>query len=147
MMLQNVRSLNSRLIESYKILKVTRSLSTQAAVNFKPNDDEFSKARPFKEIPGISLFQLIRRFAPGGMYHSMTIFDMQLSMRKEFGDFFKMPGMFGRAAMLTTFTPDDVEFVHRNEGAYPFRRGLESMAYFRKNIRSDVYSVGGLVVE
>lgn len=61
--------------------------------------------------------------------------------------FYKLPGMFGQNTTLMTYAPDDVEFVHRNESAYPYRRSLETMKHFRKNIRSDVYSVGGLIVE
>lgn len=68
-------------------------------------------------------------------------------MRSEYGNFYQMPGMFGQNRVLMTYNPDDVEFIHRNEGTYPYRRGLETMAYFRKNIRSDVYDVGGLIFE
>lgn len=126
---------------SYPIVK----LST--AVSFKPNNDDFEKARPFEEMPGLNKFQLITRFLKGGKYHGMALNEIQSSLRSEFGEFYRMPGIFGQTANVTTFNADDVEYIHRNEGAYPYRRGLESLAYFRKEIRSDVYSVGGLIVE
>lgn len=125
-----------------------RSLSAQAAVSFKPKDeDDFANAKPFDEIPGLSKFEMIRRFMPGGQYDKKPIFDIQKSMRDEFGDFYRTPGLFGQNTLLTTYDADVVQFVHRNEGSYPFRRGLDSMTHFRKNIRSDIYSVGGLIVE
>jgi hypothetical protein len=38
--------------------------------------------------------------------------------------------------------------VHRNEGAWPYRRGLEILQYYRKKLRPEIYEeVGGLLVE
>lgn len=144
-MIRSARIFNYLRLENRKGI---RKLSTQTALSFKPsNDEEFAKAKPFEDIPGLSKFELIRRFVPGGKYHKMSIIDVQKSMRGEFGDFYRMPGMFGQITTLTTYDAEDVKFVHRNEGAYPFRRGLETMKHFRENIRSDIYSVGGLIIE
>lgn len=128
--------------------KVSRKLSAQAALSFKPSsEDEYAKAKPFNDIPGLSKFELIRRFIPGGKYHNKSILDIQRSLRREFGDFYRLPGLFGQTTSITTYDADDVQFVHRNEGTYPYRRGLETMKHFRENIRSDVYAVGGLIIE
>lgn len=124
----------------------SRRLSAQAAVSFKHTEEEYANAIPFEEIPGLTRFELIRRFIPGGKFHNMSVIDIQIKMRQEFGEFYKMPGMFGQNNLVTTFDPKDVEFIHRTEGAYPFRRGLDTMNHYRKNLRSDVYSVSGLVV-
>lgn len=125
-----------------------RSLSAQAAVSFKPkNEDEFANAKPFDEIPGLSKVELMQRFMPGGQYDKMSIIDVFKRMRDELGDFHQMPGMFGQKTSLLTYDADVVEFVHRNEGTYPYRRSMETMAHYRKNVRSDIYSIGGLVVE
>lgn len=147
MMLQSVRSVNFRPIALSNKLRITRSLSAQAAVNFKPNDEEYSKARPFDSIPGPSKFEMIRFFMPGGKFHNSQMADIQQSMRSEYGDLYKVPGMFGQKTTVMTYKPEDVEFVHRNEGAYPYRRGIQTMIHFRENIRSDIYSVGGLIIE
>lgn len=136
-----------RQVLSLSSLNGQRQLSAQAALSYKPQGDEFEKAIPYDEIPGLSKFELIKRFIPGGKFSKLSILEIQRSLRAEFGDFFRLPGMFGQSTTLTTFDANDVEFVHRNEGAYPFRRGLTTMQHFRKNIRSDVYSVGGLIVE
>lgn len=130
-----------------KVSEISRTFSAQSAASFKPNDEEFSKALPFKAIPGPNKFELVKRFLPGGKFHKLSIIDVLSSMRSEFGDFYRMPGMFGQAATVITYDPNDVEFIHRNEGAYPFRRGLETLKHFREKVRRDVYSVGGLTIE
>ena len=127
--------------------EVAKRLSTQTAVSFKPNDEDYAKAIPFDQIPGLSTFEMIRRFLPGGKFHNISVLEFQNSLRKEFGDFYRLPAVFGQNKNITTYNADDVEFIHRNEGTYPFRRGLETMKHFRAKIRSDIYEVGGLVNE
>lgn len=124
-----------------------RKLSAEAAISYKPKGDEYENAIPFDQIPGLSKFELIKRFMPGGQFSKMSIIDIQKSLRAEFGDLVRLPGMFGQTTTVTTFDADDIEFIHRNEGTYPYRRGLDTMKHFRQNIRSDVYSVGGLIIE
>lgn len=136
------------MITKFSYLKQSvRCAKFSTEVFFKPNNDEYEKARPFEEMPGLNRFQLITRFVNGGKYHGMRLSEIQRSLRQEFGDFYRLPGIFGQKANVTTFNADDVEYIHRNEGVYPYRRGLETLAYFRKEIRTDVYSVGGLIVE
>ena len=127
--------------------EVIKRLSTQTAHSFKPNDEEYAKAIPFDQIPGLSTFEMIRRFLPGGKFYNTPFTDIQSNLRKEFGDFYRLPGMFGQKASITTHKADDIEFIYRNDGTYPFRRGLETMKHFRENIRSDVYEIGGLITE
>lgn len=138
-------SYRSKLLSSYSQFG-NRSLSAQAAVSFKRSDEEYANAIPFDEIPGPSKFELLRSFMPGGKFHNTSIIDIQKSMRKEYGDFYKMPGLFGQNTLVTTFDPVDVEYIHRTEGTYPFRRGLQTMNHYRQNLRKDVFSNVGLVV-
>lgn len=130
-----------------RLLSLIRRLSTQTGASFKPNEKEYANARPFESIPGLSRFEMFRRFLPGGKYYKVTMSDIQKKLRDEFGDFYRLPGILGQTTSVTTFDPRDVEYVHRNEGAYPYRRGLQTMQHFRENIRSDIYEVGGLVNE
>lgn len=59
-----------------------------------------------------------------------------------------MPGTFGRRDIVFCFDPNDFEKVYRNEGMWPERRGLDSVAYYRKHVRPDVFkNVSGLVSE
>jgi cytochrome P450 family 12 len=124
-----------------------RLLSAQALPSFKPTSDEYSEAKPFGDIPGPGKLEVIRGFLPGGKFHNKSMVDFSRDLRSQYGDFYRMPGLFGQPPTLSMYDPNDIEFMHRNEGAYPFRRGMQTMAHYRKNVRSDVYSVGGLIIE
>lgn len=137
-----IRSVN---LCSRETFLIARNLSTQAS--FKLKDKEYDEAKKFDEIPGLSKLELIRRFMPGGKFHQCSIIETQNILREEFGDFYRLPGMFGQPTVLSTFNADDVEFVHRNEGIYPFRRGLQTMKHYREKVRPDIFDVGGLIIE
>lgn len=138
-----IRNQNSLL----KLICVKRSFGAQAAVSVKVKDVDHAAAKGFEEIPSLSRFELIKRFMPGGKFHNKSVVDTQRMLRDELGTIFKMPGMFGQNTMVTTFDADDIESVHRNEGAHPFRRGMETLKYYRDKIRPDIFDVGGLIVE
>lgn len=53
-------------LKSNKFVVLKRQLSAQAAVSFKPSDEDFVKAIPFEKIPGPGKFEHIRSFMPGG---------------------------------------------------------------------------------
>jgi cytochrome P450 family 12 len=103
--------------------------------------------KSFEEMPTLSRFELLKRFMPGGKFHKSSILEIQKTLREELGPVYRIPGMFGQNTNVTTFDADDIEYVHRNEGLYPFRRGLETMKHFRTQIRPDIFDVGGLIVE
>jgi hypothetical protein len=124
-----------------------KHFSTKTAASFKPKSTDYDEAKPFEEIPGLTKFEAITRFMPGGRYHKASMTDVQKLMREEFGSLYRIPGMFGQATLLSTFDPDDIEYIFRNDGEYPYRRGLLTMKHFREKIRPDIYEVGGLVVE
>lgn len=74
--------------------------------------------------------------------------DVHLLMKSEFGNILKMKGMLGRPDMLMLYSPEDFETVFRNEGIYPIRPGLQTLHYYRKNLRPDIYGeYGGLASE
>lgn len=83
---------------------------------------------------------------PGGEFYDASVSEYASIMRKRYGDVYIMPGMFGRKDWVTTFNTKDIEMVFRNEGLWPRRDGLDSIVYFRKHVRTDVYGeVEGLV--
>jgi cytochrome P450 family 12 len=124
-----------------------RSSSAQAAVSMKQTEEDFVNAQPFEKMPGLGKFEFLKRFLPGGKFHNVTMMYMQSSLREEFGDLYRLPGLFGQKEIVSVFDPSMVEVIHRNEGVYPHRRGLQTMDYFRRKVRSDIYSFGGLVIE
>lgn len=86
------------------------------------------------------MFKLIKEsMFPGGRYHKLTMTEMMNKFREDFGPILRLPGSFGRKDLVMVFSPDDIEKVHRNEGKMPIRRGIDSIAYFRKHYRQDIY--------
>ena len=76
------------------------------------------------------------------------MFDMHKQFYADFGKIVQFPGMFGRKDIVMSFDPHDIEKVFRTEGIWPNRRELETLSYYRKQIRPDIYGeVGGLFTE
>lgn len=76
---------------------------------------------------------------PGGRYYKIQMTEMMTRFREDFGPIIRLPGSFGRRDIVLLFSPDDIEKVHRNEGKMPVRRGIDSVAYFRKNYCQDIF--------
>jgi cytochrome P450 family 12 len=129
---------------NFKSFLARRNLSVKTAISLKSED---GLTKRFEEMPTLSRFELMGRFMKGGKFHNTSMLDINKMLREELGTIYRMPGMFGQRASVTTFDADDIEYVHRNEGVYPFRRGMETLKYFREKIRPDVFNVGGLMVE
>lgn len=64
-------------------------------------------------------------------------------MNEEFGSVSVIPAFFGRPQMLVVFNPVDTERILRNEGQHPFRRSIETLDYYRKTVRPEVYDEFG----
>ncbi|KAM8704115.1 hypothetical protein ACLKA7_008686 [Drosophila subpalustris] len=76
----------------------------------------------------------------------MDLSQLMLAMRKDYGDFFIMPSMFGSDLIVTTFNPKDFETVFRHEGIWPHRPGFDTVRYYRQQHRKDFFQgVEGLV--
>lgn len=109
---------------------------------------EWENAKPYESIPGPKgSLDIIRMMGPGGKYHNLPLNDIIASFRKDFGTIARFPGFLGQRPMVMTFLPEDIEKVLRTEGKFPNRRPIDSMVYFRKQLRPDLYPAGaGLVV-
>lgn len=110
--------------------------------------DEWDNAKPYEEIPGPkNSFQLLRLMGPGGKYQNLSLIDMVKSFRDDFGPLARFPGFLGMKPVVMTFLPEDIELIHRTEGKFPRRRVLDSIEYFRKTARPDLYPAGaGLTI-
>lgn len=109
---------------------------------------EWENARPFEEIPGPTIMQLITRNLPGGRYFKKKLFEMHTLVKEEYGVLTKFPGMFGRKPILITFDQNDIEKVFRTEGIQPVRNGLDTLVYYRKEYRKEQFGGNsGLITE
>ncbi|XP_055641942.1 cytochrome P450 12b1, mitochondrial-like [Toxorhynchites rutilus septentrionalis] len=125
-----------------------RALSTQPAVDSGFVDTEWENALPYDKIPGPGVMKMLMMFAPGGRYYNATLPELQRRLRQDYGDLVRLPGVFGRADNIMSFSPDDFEKVFRTEGTWPVRRAIDTFVYYRRNVRQDVFKgLGGLVTE
>lgn len=142
------------MIHSQSIIKVlaqTPKLSIQRVFSVADPSKfevEWANAKPYNEIPTLSKLQLMRAFLPGGKYYKLSLFDMHKKLHADFGKIVQFPGMFGKKEIVMSFDPHDIEKVFRTEGIWPNRRELETLSYYRKQVRPDIYGeVGGLFAE
>lgn len=151
-----------------KSLNLSRTLSAQTAVK---SDDrkqhELIEAKPYESIPTLTRFETIRRFFPGGLidfnlnndrnlywrlftgkYYKIDIVDLHKSIISEFGDIMKMQGMLGKPDMLMCYNPVDFETVLRNDGIHPQRPAFQTLDYYRKSVRPEIFGeYSGLLSE
>ncbi|KAH8307549.1 hypothetical protein KR044_001692, partial [Drosophila immigrans] len=111
------------------------------------DDSEWQKARSFDNIPSASALSLTYNMAfPGGKYKNMDLSQLVLAMRKDYGEIFRMPTLFGSDPLVTTYNPKDFEVVYRHEGIWPHRPGSDTMRYHREKYRKDFFQgVEGLI--
>lgn len=125
-------------LRNFSLLKKT-SLRSQSKFYSTPVD-KLQNSKPYNEIPGPSLFNLMRESAlPGGKYYKLTYNEMMNKFRGQYGPIVKIPGAFGKNDVVMIYLPDDVEKVNRAEGKWPIRRSLGSVHYFRTNYRQDIF--------
>lgn len=108
-------------------------------------------AKPYTKIPGPSSYPGVGiglSFMPGGKYHGKSMAEFQKLLHEEYGQISRVPGVFGRQDCVNIFDPDDIERVYRTEGVSPMRVPLETIEYFRHNVRPDLFvKNGGLLTE
>lgn len=67
-------------------------------------------------------------------------------MHEEYGNILILPSMLGNRGFILLSDPKDFELVFRNEGIWPFRRGMETLDVYRKKVRADLFkNYGGLI--
>ncbi|XP_065358585.1 probable cytochrome P450 12c1, mitochondrial [Calliphora vicina] len=113
------------------------ALETSYANSLK---EEWSGAKPFDSVPGLSKFQKFRGFMKGGEFHNLSFVDVLSLLRKRYGDIYYMPGLFGSSSNLITFNLDDHEKIFRTEGTYPVRPGNELVKYYRLSRKDNFYA-------
>lgn len=88
------------------------------------------------------------RALPGGKYFNQDLYDLHRLFRDEYGNLVKLRGMFGRKPIIFTFDENNIEKVFRTETVQPVRNGQDSLFYYRKELRKNVFGdMSGLVTE
>ncbi|GAB0094309.1 Cytochrome P450 [Sergentomyia squamirostris] len=131
---------NSYLLPLRSFSAQTKPAAT-SNLNREVSEESWNNAKPYDSIPGPSKFDLITSFMPGGRFNKVPFPEIQKIFRRDYGDVYKMKGVFGRRDLVILNDPKDFEVVFRTEGNFPMRRGFDSIEYFRKVHRKDKYKV------
>uniref|UniRef100_A0A0A1XC16 Probable cytochrome P450 12e1, mitochondrial n=1 Tax=Zeugodacus cucurbitae TaxID=28588 RepID=A0A0A1XC16_ZEUCU len=135
------RSLGATVLRRYATAlpqqQLNETLSTTA---------HLENARPFKELPGPSKYEIIRGFMLGGEFYKKTFSEAITQLSEKYGRLFHFPAMFGKPEMVIALNPADYPIIFRNEGVWPDRRPFDSFAYHRAVHRADLFQgINGLI--
>uniref|UniRef100_W8B5W3 Cytochrome P450 CYP12A2 n=1 Tax=Ceratitis capitata TaxID=7213 RepID=W8B5W3_CERCA len=109
-------------------------------------NENLENARPFKELPGPSKYEIIRGSMLGGEYHNKTYVETLNLLSQKYGLLFRFPALFGKPEMVMALNPADYTTIFRNEGAWPVRRMLEPFIYYRQVYRKEIFQgIGGVI--
>lgn len=121
----------------------TGAISSPESATVSNGDVAFEAAKPYSSVPGPNAWELFNWFRPGGKLYGKQVFEIQEAFYEKYGNLSKLPGIFGKPDFLFVYEPEDMEKVYRYEGQYPIREGLDSITYFRTQVRKDIYGKGG----
>ncbi|CAD7077461.1 unnamed protein product [Hermetia illucens] len=127
---------------------LVRLFATQVApmpVEETQFQNDWNTALPYEKIPGPSRLTLLKDMLPGGKFKTLNLTDVLKQYRLQYGDIFKMPGMFGKPESVLIFDPKDFETIYRTEGVWPVRVSFDTITYYRRKVRPDIFSPAGLV--
>ncbi|KAH8310603.1 hypothetical protein KR044_002098, partial [Drosophila immigrans] len=100
---------------------------------------EWDEARPYTDIPKVSLAYFVGNMLPGGKFHNKEFNDVMADLHKRKGDIYRLPGIMGKTEMLVSHDPNHFERVFRAEGPWPERQGSAILDYHRNKYRKEFY--------
>ncbi|XP_037910565.1 probable cytochrome P450 12a4, mitochondrial [Hermetia illucens] len=135
---------NSQCTSLVRLFASQISSLSDAEIQFQ---NEWNMALPYEKIPGPSRLTLLKDILPGGKFTTLNLPDIFEEYRQQYGEIFKMIGMFGKPDNVLVFDPKDFETIYRTEGVWPVRRGLDTVEHYRRKVRPDIFGGGGLAIE
>ncbi|CAD7090147.1 unnamed protein product [Hermetia illucens] len=111
------------------------------SIDLTANDFErnYETALPYSKIPGPSAFTFLKNALPAGKLFGKPFDEIIKVYRREYGDLFKFPSLFGSMEFVATHKPEDFQTVFRTEGQWPERMGLKTMIHYRTKVRPDIF--------
>ncbi|KAH8373624.1 hypothetical protein KR093_001906, partial [Drosophila rubida] len=107
---------------------------------------EWDTARPYKDIPKVSLAYFVGNMLPGGKFHKKEFEYIISDLQKRKGNIYRLPGIMGKSEMLVSHDANHFERIFRAEGPWPERQGSAVLDYHRNKYRKDFYQgVEGII--
>ncbi|XP_055371146.1 cytochrome P450 CYP12A2-like [Condylostylus longicornis] len=110
------------------------------------NKNEWESAKPYESIPGPGKWSLLRSFLPGGKFHNKSRVYISETLHHKYGEIVKIPGMFKEKDVIFTFNANYFEKTYRHDGVWPSRIGLQTLTYYRHNLRPEIFEETGTLL-
>lgn len=122
-------------IKARQLINGLRRFATVAREHFDPG---WESAKPYSRIPKQSF--LSREFLPGGQLRNQPLDKMHEYFIQTYGKLVRFPSLLGRTPIVLCYDPDDIKRVYRHEGPWPYRKGLDALSHWRRNVRKDAFT-------
>nr|AHW57357.1 CYP333B26 [Chilo suppressalis] len=96
------------------------------------------QTKSWKEIPGPSLWDLMKQALPGASGDLNLTDGLKLgqALYDHYGPIVKLDGFLGRPPIILLYDPEQCAQVLRSENWLPIRSGFQSLDYYRRNKRN-----------
>lgn len=119
------------------------SVANQVTSSHEATDSEIL---PYSSIPSPPKYPILGHI-PLLAKNLKTLHKLHTSLQKEYGDIVKLciPGMAGKADQVWCYNPEDGRTIFDNDGRMPESPFIESLVYYRKVMRKDLFPHPGVL--
>ncbi|XP_055371510.1 uncharacterized protein LOC129605645 [Condylostylus longicornis] len=133
---------------------IGRLIATQVAEDLKTETEpknyienlDWNSAIPYEQIPGPSKWKILNYFLPGGKFYKKPRHYISKALQEEYGEIVKIPGSFKQKDAVFVFNPNYFEKIYRHDGIWPSRRALETLVYYRHELRPELFKETGTLL-
>ncbi|CAH2979581.1 unnamed protein product [Chilo suppressalis] len=127
----------SKLRPLYSLTSLGNVIARTTATH-TPIVNSAQQTKSWKEIPGPSLWDLIKQALPGASGDLNLTDGLKLgqALYDHYGPIVKLDGFLGRPPIILLYDPEQCAQVLRSENWLPIRSGFQSLDYYRRNKRN-----------
>ena len=107
-------------------------LAPKKLVIIKWSRNHQNAAKPFNDLPSLSLGELARFANPFSVKHMKPLFENLLN---KYGNIFKLKYPGTKHYQVWTCNPQDGQEILRNDGQMPITTGFDFFVYYRKKVK------------
>ncbi|RVE41645.1 hypothetical protein evm_013704 [Chilo suppressalis] len=127
----------SKLRPLYSLTSLGNVIARTTATH-TPIVNSAQQTKSWKEIPGPSLWDLMKQALPGASGDLNLTDGLKLgqALYDHYGPIVKLDGFLGRPPIILLYDPEQCAQVLRSENWLPIRSGFQSLDYYRRNKRN-----------